>query len=491
MASFNYGERQHAGDLYIKTHGAYPGSLFIDGNAECAGDIDCVNLTVSGNITIQSSTIVDVFAGTVYTYGDPNIRLNTTFSGDQVIDAGISLERKAGFNDAVLFYSDPDIIGTAGAWKAGISGSELNIVTIPAGTANAFVNGVMRWDGAKAIATTEFTVGTAVIGMSYPFDARYATGLAYKSYMTSDDYETDLFTIGHRTLGLIDNSHAFGWANPNILGFVVANVPTYMSSSILNFSSGNTGDGEMRFVLGDCLAIRKNTTTGVAEILGQSAGVGNGKVRIDGPADVYLTATTGVHINGTAADCSAPMTFTGAVDTTAVTLTAGVIVAVETQVVKETHTLLGGFLPIPTPGGWTGDITRTGVTYNVTTTQRLRNMSYELRVVWDNRIAGPEIPYDTQFTFEIPLNIDPTGGPGDMANIRNIRGVTLRRAAPAGAVINVYPIQETAMMVVAGYELDPVFLTAANMTDFNVLMLTVIGKEGYYEAIITVEIQVA
>jgi len=113
---------EEPGNLIQKQRNADPGDVSIDGSLTVKG-----NTRFHGNVIYDTTTTVDVHSSTVYSYGDPILRLNTQYTGTPSIDeSGVKIHR-SNLPDASLVFREAPLDRNTNNWYIGRTGDMLRV----------------------------------------------------------------------------------------------------------------------------------------------------------------------------------------------------------------------------------------------------------------------------------------------------------------------------------------------------------------------------
>jgi len=265
--AFDFGKNQTAGDASTRSYGTESGDMRVNGT------LYAYNIEVSGNITIATSSIVDVFAGTIYTFGDPVMLLNANATTDYVglnppYYSGLEIDRgdTLTYPNAVLVYSE--LATHIGYWRMGYKGDVVanmqRVVGLDPTVSDGSGNYVI-WDatGGRAISIAGMSMQTTRTIFNRPLQLEQPLASTEDSFFASRAFRTSLLSIRKLDSGGVETERvSLGWNNETIFGSTVNNVPGIRANGRLYFKSDLSGQDDI-FIFGDALTIGTSGITGI------------------------------------------------------------------------------------------------------------------------------------------------------------------------------------------------------------------------------------
>lgn len=450
-----------AGDVTVD------GALDVTGTAMLRGDV-----TIGGKLNLSDTTQVDMLTVTTYNFSDPFIQLNQTFSGEWLPAAGITVFRGEGMTDAALLFremappsGERDPVG----WFA--TGRDMvprQIVTL---APTREIEALMVWNGEVGYAKTDkrISLGETEISVNMPFSIDVVTGMAGSYYRYRDVIENAFMVQYYNPETYeIQDSLDIGF-RPYSDGEVVVPMPIITAKNVMLFDIRQAASTDERFVFVDVLRM---------------SNVNNTRTILDScNADLSLRAPHAVFLNvQIAGEWETALSAIGDCVNIGYDLDVsnGTIWGYNAELFSVSTVSMSYFTNdtyvIPNIVGWGGATTYGGLNWQVTSSEATRRSKYE--VYLDITIvAGTGL----EITLYAPINIG-----GDLANVKNIYGVA-RQLDGGGAIQQVYGLPPNNIAVMPPFELDPVFLTAANLVGYHLLAVKMMSTTGIWKLAITVE----
>jgi hypothetical protein len=456
--SFGYRNREYPGGIRaISDTNTGEVGLVTAEQLTVTGQSNLNDVHINGNLTLQNTSIVDVLDSIVYSDADAIINLNVTYAGAALLDSGLRIYRGAAKDQAYLRYADT-ALGDPGVWSVGVGLDTLQIARKDPLLLNNYIP-IYNSVSDSLVGSSALQISSGILTNTYPFEIRH-TG-ANNSTFSNDSYVSDLLSIAHRTAGVIDNYSEYGFRNITYHAVSYDNTPTIGGLNIIALNS-IMPSSDLRYLFNDCFGFH---TTGVIDTIKPF----HNQMGIEATTSLLIT-TPNVYMTG-------DLDVTGNLNVGSVSFTT---ISAE----KRNYTIPGGFNRIPVIGGWTGDIDITGsggtFTTNVSPQLRSNEFSYEVLIAYT---LVAEVVDGEQYKVLCPINVH-----NDMNKIRNLYGILRRKATPVGVPLSIQPIPQENIKVVDRYQIDPVYLTLANLAGFDILEINVMGVSGggYFELVVTI-----
>jgi len=466
-----YGNRQilpylgESGDVKVK------GILSVDGIATLNSDV-----YISGNLYFSSTSIVDVLSSSIYTANDSIIRVNLEFTTGYITESGMEVMRGADPSAKLVYTEDPT--QTVKLWKAGV-GTDL----LPIGrVANVMTDqSAIRWDSVTNSLTsyTGLTLTDLAILMGRPLQATIPTGYIY-SWIRYNQPLNPIFAVEHWMGGLPDDAFWFGVDDYTYDGQSFTNGCNFSTEKIMKLSVRTPSSNRVRYILDDVLSMGKDDS-----IAGETASLlhtDTDQLRLESPARLDLKVGTG----GLGADGPKGqliVSVDSAKFTVPINLSEGISAATVTTNKLTTksmnYEIPSSVDPLPTPTGWTGDITYGNLFYNVSWANRSDYTSYEVIINFTVSASHPNLGSTTSIVVPIYLGLD-------LGNLRALSGVFYKISG--GNEISADGIAASDLRVEPiTFPLDGVYLTLPNLANYYYLRISnFVITEGVWKFIITI-----
>lgn len=442
-----------AGDHHIY------GRLTVEGLADFNSDV-----TFNGNVYFSDETVIDVIDGILYTMADPIINLNTSFTGTYIPEAGLKIFRGAGQDSAWLkFLEDPT--RTTKEWRVGVGADLLRIARI---SDTAVDSHALLWDVASSVITTHpyLVFNPTNITSSIPsyFDLPALTPGSYYRY---NEIVDPAFSIERYAAGSFEDALQFGFRSFTYDGTTFTGASATSGEHVYLFRVRNPSHDRTRYVFDGAISIGLDDASTALVRTDLAA------LRIEGTTSVGLRAgpsgTDQVTITPTLVTVNTDLSFgTGL-------LTGKDLIVEAAATASLSYYLPAGFNILPTIAGWDGTITYSGVISTLSSSEANARTKYEVKIV--HTIAAGA---GTNYVVYTPINIG-----NDMANIRGIYGIV--RKMNGALVERVYGLPNNDIAIEAPFNVNPPFLTAANLVGYHLLSINMVRALGTWEIIITIE----
>jgi hypothetical protein len=456
------------------------------------GDLNVASLTarnvsyfnstvhVDGDLILGTTSVVDVNANTIYTFADPLIHLNTTFTGLYIPESGLRIFRGGLSPEARLeFIEDPT--RTNVDWRIGLGTDVLRICRLNDSISLAadFDHRVPFWD----ITTSSITTTTGVkiytdrlstiipvwtalrlgsgsnlinlIGCDTSCDARvvYYTNDATYGLGTPEDYLKTLFEVISYG-GYTPATHVPGLSSMYAMRFnIETNVATlpdprfcfiYDQLASLGYRSDDTGT-----IL--------RTDNPAFTLQGDA---------VPGVYNDYITAdSTGVHING---DLDLGVHYFNAARITSLDSFTG----------TQSFDQVDSYTPLPVIPTWTpttGSYVYDSVNINLATSLSGGIHVYEVRLTY-SILIGPMGPARLLAPIQLA---------GSMGNLRGLYGVTRELDAPGGNILRCYGIPPGDIWITPPFDVDA-NLTAVRCLGYSFVMVNYKKALGHWDTLVTI-----
>lgn len=456
---------QEPGNQHRVAYGGETGQLDVDGPFTAYGTSHLVgDVTIDGNLHLADTTIVDLATTLVYTFGDPIINLNTQFVGASIPEAGLRIFRGAILPSAYLSFTE-DPSRTTLVWKAGVGADVLRIGRVPD---VMFDRHAIYWDDTATTLSSHPNIlfNATEIQSGIPSQFILPAGQPYSFYQYNAILDP-AFAVERYSGGVLADSMNNGFATYTYDATLFTGVPSISGGNALILSARAPIHDRAMIIFKDIASFGIDAPT-------------IGLMRTD-LAEMRIEGATTVGLRAGAAGAD-QLSVTAALMTSNVDVAYGThlltgrdgnIDAVATQALS--YYLPVGLNPLPTIVGWPGTITYGGVTSTLTSFEANARTKYEITI--SHTIAvGTGLPY-VVFT---PIDIG-----GDMANVRGLYGIVRHMA---GAVVDrVYSLTSTDLAIENPFDIDPPFLTAANLTGYHLLSVNMMSVAGTWVVVVTVE----
>ena len=470
MPPLYFGKNQQPGDQELVGDGSELGSQTINGTLHVVGtsrfDDD---VKFNGNVTLSSTTRVDILSTSIYDFEDPVIELNTSFSAAYIPEAGLSIFRGIGEDYANLFFTEADASRTVKSWKIGIGVDMLRVARIADTLTDQHA---MLWSNSTFSITShpdiDFEPTYALFSIPVIQELEAADS---SPYILFNDAPGKNFTI--------ENDHAMALMEKCVFQFMDYAYGGLSMSEGVDFSATSA----MRFrVIGP-------DANRVQYIFDSVANFG---VDVDGSA-LLRTDATDMRIEGASTvSLRAGPVGTSQLVATTIDVDANVdldmnnhdiVAAASIETGELTYELLNVtpyLQPIPIVPLWDGSITYDSITYVETTSNVQDQTVYEVKITFTNVSDGPNR------TIVAPINIG-----GDLSLVRSVTGVVQKLSAPLGPVVQVTGIPTGDIWIQPPFELDPTYLTyPGNLDSFHLLSINIVQRTGTFVIVATVSTKV-
>lgn len=420
-------------------------------------------IQVDGDLLLGTTSIVEVFAGTTYTFGDPLLDLNTTFTGSYIPEAGVKIFRGDLLPSAQILFSE-DLTRTTLEWRVGLAGDMLRIGRV----ADAMTDQhPLIWNVATSAMSSHPNIAfnPTNITSSIPIQFDLPAGQP-ASYIRHNEIIDPEFSVQRYAGGLFADALQMGFRTV-----------TY-DATLFTGAAALSGENTMLF------RIRTPTHDRARYIFDGVASIGlddatTAIIRSDlATTRIEAATTVGLRAGVAGAD---QLTATAAQVTSAVDFSWGANLASGDDAIfaaaataSESFYLPIGLTPLPTIVGWDNICTFDGVDSTLSSSEVTACTRYEIKIA--HTIAGGA---GTNYTVYTPINIG-----NDMDNIRSICGVV---RSMAGAVVQrVYGLPPNDISVELPFDIDPP-LTIANLVGYHLLSINMVRVVGSWEIIVTIE----
>ena len=476
MAEFYPNATEVPGDRKAVAYGTQYGNysindLAVRGDATITGTLRC-----NGNLILGNTSVVDVDMSTIYTFGDPLINLNTTFTGLYVPIAGLEVFRGPGMDEAMMtFVENP--ARTSCFWKVGLGTDVLRVARVPDAMYN---RGATYWQDSdySVCSSPAMQIQDTYVFSTIPLQQKLTAGtLPVLTQIVADDTlksEVQWFANVGDYPATVDNYLRTKFANITFAGKNMGELSSQSSLQAMYFGiDGSTLDPdiERRQFIFDHLVAIGGDTDGAALVF-----TGHPNIRLDAPTEVDLAVNfvDEVQLTSTKLTVNVPGDF-GANSVTAASIDVG---EVATEAI--TYTIPGGVQLFPTIPTWTptsGTLSYMGVTSTVSNAQSADYWSY--RVLIDYTLVAP---VDEVSTLVCPIYLG-----GSQGNLRSLIGINRQMSGPppGGIPVLSYGIPEGALWVQEPFDVDA-NLTAARSVGYQYLMVNIRKKNGSWQLDITI-----
>lgn len=465
MSTFFPNKGDEPGDVIQKPLGGEAGGHDVTGpligrsTLEVFGDT-----TLHGNLILSNTSIVDISAGTIYTFADPIIDLNTSFTGLFIPEAGLRIFRGDFLDPAYLRFTE-NALRTVLEWRIGVGADLLRIGRIADVMTDRHA---LYWDNtATAMAShPNIAFNATDIAVSIPayFDLPAGQPASYFRYNAIID---PAFSIQRYAAGVSADAIDFGFKTFTYDGHTFTGAARASALDSFLFAVRTPTHDRARFVFEDVASMGLDDAT-------------TALLRTD-LATMRIEGTTGVGLR-------AGVSGTDQLTVTAAAVTSNVDVDFDTHLLtgrdsiidatasgSQSFYLPAGLNPLPTIAGWPSTVTYDGVTSTLVSAEANARTKYELNIAY-TIAAGA----GANFKIYAPINIG-----NDMANIRNIYGVV--RLMSGAVVQRVYGLPPNDISIEAPFDVDLPFLSAVNLVGYHLLSINLVKVLGSWEIVVTVE----
>ncbi|MFA5091425.1 MAG: hypothetical protein WC483_02230 [Candidatus Paceibacterota bacterium] len=459
MGTLFLNKGEEPGALTQVAWGGEAGDITVNGALHVVG-----NVQIDGNLTLADTTIVDLATVTIYTFADPIINLNTSFTAAFIPEAGFRVYRGPAIPSAYLSFTE-DAARTTLVWKAGVGVDVLRIGRVPDAMTDRHA---IYWDdtGVTLSSHPNIAFNATEISSAIPSQFILPAGQPYSFYRYNAILDP-CFSVERYNAGVLADAANIGFATYTYDATLFTGASVISGGSTLILNTRAPTHDRSRIILQDIASFGIDAPT-IALLRTDLA-----EMRVEGTTTVGLRAGAA----GAAQLSLAAALLTSTVDiafgTQLLTGRDANIDAVASQAYS--YYLPAGLEPLPVIGGWPGTITYGGLTSTLTAVEANARTKYEI-VIEHTIGVGTGLPY-TVFT---PINIG-----GDMANVCSMYGVV---RLMAGAVVQrVYSLTSTDLAIEAPFDIDPPFLTAANLVGYHLLSVNMMSVTGTWSVAVTIE----
>lgn len=456
-------------------HGTETGSLeLIDflrvgGVSWLDGDVH-----IAGNLFLSSSTIVDVTSNTIYTFADPVIFLNTTFTDLYIPEAGLRIFRGGGEDVARLLFMENDASRTVRVWKVGVGADILRIARIADSLTDQHA---MFWNDSTFSINTHaginFQPTEAIFSIPTRVQIAAAGGVPYYRFV---DAPGKTFDIQNYDTGAEEDAFRFQFTDYTYGTVATTRGADLSTDRMMRFRLRTPANARIKYIF-DTVGNFGVDTDGAALLRTDLA-----TFRIEGTTAVHLRAgTAGTSQIEVAASL---ITFNQDLDMNLndilnLTSLATINLDCDELTFERMNVIVPtGIDPIPVVGGWGGSITYGGTTYTETSSEVTNTSRYEVKIAFTH--AGlPSIA-----TIVAPIHIGT-----DMDKIRGVYGVMRKMTAPGGSVTQVYGIPTNDIWIQDSFTLNAFLTDPGTLDDYHLLSINVTKLVGDWEILATVVTQ--
>jgi len=451
-----------AGDFEID------GDLTIHGSSLFEGPVRLLS-----NLTIASTSIVDVYDGLVYDFGDPIFYLNSQWSAPTDIyipEAGLRIFRGDFFDTAQLMFTE-NAARTTLEWKIGLGADMKRIGRVEDTMSDRHA---MYWDASMgALSRGGITTHSGIvfnaneIVTSIPYQSNIPSGGA-ASFFVYNQVLDPVFSFDRKSAGITEAGVRIGFKDYTYDGNAFTGLGVVTGEDGLLFSSAGTPHDRARFIFEDCASIGVDGA-GVALFRTDLS-----RLRTEGATSVGLRAGTSGTDQLLVTATSVQLAVDLDLDTHAITAREMIAAGLSTESMN--YAIQDGTEPIPLVAGWPGTITNDGITVTETWEEVQQLTKYEVKLAYTVAAGAGE-----DFTIYAPIYLGT-----DLDNVRSIHGVS--REMSGVSVVRVYSIPQGAISIEPPFQLDPTWLTfPGNLDDYHILSVNAKKVTGDWEIIITVE----
>ena len=476
MAEFFPNATEVPGDrkavAYASQYGNYSvNDLAVRGDATITGTTRC-----NGNLILGSTSVVDVDMSTIYTFGDPLINLNTTFTGLYVPISGLEVFRGPGFDEAMLTYVE-NADRSSCFWKVGLGADVLRIARVPD---SMFNRGALYWQDSdySVCSSAAMQIQDTYISSTIPLQQKLTSGsLPVLTQIVADDTlksEVQWFSdVGHYP-AFPDNYLRTKFRDITFAGIDMGEIPVQSALQAMQFAiNGSSLDPDIsrrQYLFGNMLAIG-NDSDGAAVLF---TGLNNVRLSAATEVDLAINFINEVQLTSSLLTVNVPADF-GLNTVTVSTLDAG---EVDTEAL--TYTIPPGVQLFPTIPTWTpttGTPTYMGLTTTVSNAQSADYWSYRVLIDYTQVAPPGEV-----ITLVCPIYLG-----GSQANLRNLSGVNRKMSGPppGGVPVLTYGLPEGALWIQEPFDVDA-NLTAARSVGYQYLMVNIRQKDGSWQIDVTI-----
>ena len=440
------------------------GSQIINGTLEVRDEATFQTHTrFNGNVVFANTSIIDMHSSTVYNFGDPLIYLNTTFTGPYTPQAGLRIFRGDFDDEALLIFSE-DITRTTLEWRIGIGADLKRIGRIDDAMS---ARHAVYWNSTLGVTSTHpsITLNVAAIDSAIPFVVNIPAG-GPSSRLIGNNTAAVPLSIERMDTGVTVAATRFGFSDHTVDGHSFVGIGRMTGLSSMLFSIDTPTHDRTRYIFDDCLTLGIDGT----DTLLRSE-----------RASTTLEAATEVRLRTTAGAANIVT-----VNDTEVTVNRDLVVpnhevdaynvyADALAITSENHAIDVSIDPLPVIVGWPSTITQDGVTSTVSWANAQARTRYQVRLTYT-------ISFGAAATTQIytPVNV---GG-----NLNNVRSFSvLSRQMSGGSVVKIYSPPMSGVTLEPPFQLDPTYLTVANMAGYHILGFQMLKVLGDWEVFVTIE----
>lgn len=457
MATFTFkGFQSSPGDRRITSSHNQSGNLSVERDAVIGR-----HLTVQGNFYIYGHS--DRVLSDTYNHEDPELLLNSEYTGGPMPDIGLRAHRGSSYADGVLkFYSTLP----GGYWGVGTVGDVERIARISSTvtTPNALYYDVTSQ---KIVHNPSIFLEPTQLRTIIPVTV--ATNIGYSTFTTTVPGGSILLgAIGMTGIvtGETTKTSLLGYKDITYDGALFKISPAYVGLGSMFYEVTSPEDNRTQHVFNNYLAFGRDDSLSelIEPIEPTLINSDTLPLRLESSDELCLKVDSGG--NGTDGPRGQIITqpnqviMTVPLDLQGNSLSVQEIITnkLTTQAIafQVPPTSTPSFKPIPNIVGWTGSITYDTSTY-VESWQEVDNRTkYEVQV--DMTIAGGDPGVGQTKSMVFPIDIG-----GSMDNIRNVYGV-IQDKTGGGGTIRVLPIPAIDLEIIPSFQLDPTYLTAGTLT---------------------------